>query len=79
MTPDFVLDTARLIEQREKLLIFLRDAPDDADIMTITFRKGKRSRTISIRSGCEIADIREVIEGMLDDTNNKLLEAGVTI
>ena len=79
MQAEKVLRAAVLLDQLGKLKSFLKDAPPSSDTMTITFRKGARSKSMTIKDMPSIVRIREVVEGVEENTENTLREMGVNL
>lgn len=74
-----VKEAAKLIEQLEKLEAFLADAPSDADTLTLTLRKGSRSKSVSLNDRTTIVDLRKTVEKICDQTRRWVADMGVDI
>jgi hypothetical protein len=79
MQTETVLEAARLIDQLHKLDDFLKYAPEKSDTLTITFRDGKYSKSLSLKDGPTITNIRSVVEKIRDDTRAAILDLGVEL
>ena len=79
MKSEQVKEAARLIEQLEKLEAFLDQAPADADTLTLTLRKGSRSKSVSLNDKLTIVDLRKTVEEICDQTRQWVADMGVDI
>ena len=79
MKSDQVVFAAKLISQLEKLESFLDEAPQDADTLTITFRKGKYSKSLSLNDKNTIVDLRETVKNIYTQTIARVVEMGVEV
>jgi hypothetical protein len=79
MKTDDVVEGARLIEQLKKLDDFLQSAPVNSDTLTITFRDGKYSKSLSLRDDATITNIRQVVEEIREKTVDAILDLGIEI
>lgn len=79
MKAETVIEAARLLEQLGKLEAFLRDAPPDADNLTLTLRKGKYSKSVTLNNQTTIVEIRDIVQDVRDQTAKWVEEIGVEI
>jgi hypothetical protein len=79
MLSEKVVKGARLIDQLEKLNDFLREAPANSDTLTITFRAGKYSRSLSVKDDATITNIRSLVESVRDETIARIQELGIEL
>ena len=79
MKAETVIEAARLLEQLGKLEAFLRDAPPDAANLTLTLRKGKHSKSVTLNNETTIRDIRSIVEDMRTETAKWVEEIGVEL
>lgn len=79
MKTDDVVEGARLIDQLNKLDDFLRSAPANSDILTITFRDGRLSKSLTLRDDTTITNIRQVVEEIREKTLDAILDLGIEL
>ena len=79
MNTNDVVEGARLIDQLNKLDDFLRSAPANSDILTITFRDGRLSKSLTLRDDATITNIREMVEQIREKTIDAILELGIKL
>lgn len=79
MQTETVLEAARLIDQLHKLDDFLKYAPAKSDTLTITFREGKHSKSLSLKDISTILNIRVMVETIRNDTRTAIQELGVEL
>lgn len=77
MDADKVLKAAKLIEQHKAIMTFLEDSPDPADLMTITFRSGKDTKSLSIRNENIQRDVRSYVEDIALELEEEINNLGV--
>lgn len=77
MTPTNVIEAARLIEQYNKLGGFLKEVPQSANSMTITFREGRENKSITISDDKRLVDIRNIIVNLRAETLKEIIALGV--
>ena len=74
-----IVNAASLLEQLSKLNTVLRDSPPNPDTLTITFRKGSDSKSVSLKDRTTLLDVRKMVEQIRDDTIKQLVDLGVEI
>lgn len=79
MKTETVVEAARLIDQLHKLNDFLKYAPANSDTLTITFREGKYSKSLSLKDLDTIVNIRAMVETIRDDTRKAIQDMGVEL
>lgn len=79
MKAERVIEAARLLDQLAKLEAFLEESPADPDTLTITFRKGKRSKSLSLNDKTTIVDLRQTVEDIRDQTRQWVADMGVDL
>ncbi len=79
MRTEQVVEGARLIDQLGKLDEFIQHIPQNSDTLTITFRGGKYSKSLSLRDEATIINIRAMVEQIRSDTIAAIQELGIEL
>ena len=80
-----VINAAQLLDQLYKLNDFIdrshRDggSPKEWETLTITFRRGQRSKSLTLRTQDTIVDIQQVVEDIRTKTIDAAVKLGVEI
>jgi len=77
MKADKVIEAAKLLDQHRAIMKFLEDSPDPAELMTITFRNGKYSKSLSIRNENIQRDVRSYVEDIALEIEEAIIKLGV--
>lgn len=74
-----VISAAQLLDQLYKLNDFIDRAPHTCNTLTITFRDGDRSKSLTLRDHATIINIQQFVEGVRDKTSMTITKLGVDI
>lgn len=78
MKSDQVIEAARLLDQVDKLRRFLDESPDNPESITFTFRKGRDSKSLTLRPyPLPNFDLVDIIQQLEIDTIKTLEGIGV--
>jgi len=79
MKAEDVTQCAQLLDQLAKLEGFLLAAPANANTLTITLRRGKNGKSLSLNDQITTKGLRQVVENIRDETRQRILDMGVEI
>lgn len=79
MKSDIVIQAARLLEQLEKIDMFIDQAPEDAENLTLTLRKGKYSKSVTLSNQHTIVEIRNLVNHIRNQTAERIQELGIEL
>lgn len=75
-----VKTAANLIEQLEKIDAFMKEAPSDSHILTITFRNHKnQSKSMSLHDDMDTIDMRKMLHDMRNKTAQRIIALGIEL
>jgi hypothetical protein len=77
MQESSITRAADLIEQREKIRNFLRERPSGTDTLTITFRKGSASKSVTLKHKPTLIDIETMVVDLETNITTELNKMGV--
>lgn len=67
----------KLLEQLEKLQNFFDEAPAEPDTITITFKKGVRSKSVSLSDPETVKDLQQDVQDLVGYTDQWLADMGI--
>lgn len=79
MKAEAVREAAILLEELEKLESALKHMPPNADTLTLTFRKGSKSKSISLKNGIAIQSIKDVVHDTHYNMQQRIYDLGVSL